>query len=67
MFELDLRFGPYSMSITPTHVYLGGSRGHIVLFNWRNKHLECEFNVKEKVRDIHWVAHNNFSVIKILK
>jgi hypothetical protein len=64
MFKLDLPQGPYKMSITPTHVYLGGQRGHVVVFNWRTKHLQCEFDVKDKVRDIHYVADNNFAVLK---
>jgi hypothetical protein len=52
MFSLNLPNGPYKLSVNPVNLYLAGRRGHLSVLNWRTKEVECEFDVKEKVRDI---------------
>jgi U3 small nucleolar RNA-associated protein 7 len=36
---------------------LGGSKGHVAMLEWKTKKLRCEFQVKEKIRDIKFL-HN---------
>jgi hypothetical protein len=50
------------MSINLNTAYLAGQYGHLASFNWRTKRVECEFNVKELVRDIKHIASGNFAV-----
>ena len=59
IFDLNLKFGPYSIDYTSNGKYLllAGQKGHISMLDWRNKSLECEFHVREKVRSIKFL-HN---------
>uniref|UniRef100_A0A7S3DE57 BING4 C-terminal domain-containing protein n=1 Tax=Palpitomonas bilix TaxID=652834 RepID=A0A7S3DE57_9EUKA len=60
IFDLDLdAFGPYSMDFTRNGRYLllGGEKGHVALMDWSRHHLVKEFNVQDRVRDVHFL-HN---------
>ena len=52
VFDLNLQSGPYSVdySRNGTHLLLAGEKGHIALMDWREKNLECEIQVGEKIR-----------------
>ena len=55
IFNLSLKdFGPYNLDITRNgkHLLLAGRKGHIAMLDWKNKSLVCEFQPKDKVRDI---------------
>lgn len=52
VFDLKLQSGPYSIdySRNGTHLLLAGEKGHIAMMNWREKNLECEIQIGEKIR-----------------
>ncbi|XP_046845313.1 probable U3 small nucleolar RNA-associated protein 7 [Xenia sp. Carnegie-2017] len=57
-FELNLEtFAPYNINYTRDGRYLllGGQKGHLTAFDWKNKKLKCEFHVQETVRDVRWL------------
>jgi len=54
-FELKLpTFGPYFMDYTRNGRYLllGGTKGHVASFDWREGKLGSEMQLKETVRDV---------------
>ncbi|KAI9016933.1 WD40-repeat-containing domain protein [Gaertneriomyces semiglobifer] len=60
MFNLKLDdFGPYALDYTRngTNMLIGGRKGHIATFDWKNGKLGCELHVKETIRDVKWL-HN---------
>jgi len=59
IFDLNLKFGPYKIDYTAngSYVLLAGEKGHISMLDWRNKNLECEFHVREKIRSVKFL-HN---------
>jgi U3 small nucleolar RNA-associated protein 7 len=60
MFSLKLdTFGPYMLDYTRSgrHLALAGAKGHIALVDAYEQDLITEFNVRETIRDIHWL-HN---------
>eukprot|EP00892_Ulva_mutabilis_P007577 jgi/Ulvmu1/5191/UM021_0208.1 len=53
-FDLNLpTLGPYKVAMDRSgrHCVLGGSKGHLALFDWSRYHMLCELQVKESVRD----------------
>jgi U3 small nucleolar RNA-associated protein 7 len=52
VFDLNLQSGAYSIdySRNGTHLLLAGEKGHIAMMDWREKNLECEIQVGEKIR-----------------
>jgi len=55
IFSLTLKdFGPYSIDFTKNgkHLLLAGRKGHISMLEWKKKSLVCEFQPKDKVKDI---------------
>ena len=55
IFNLHLPdFGPYTLDITRNGKYLllGGRKGHLAMLDWKSKNLVCEFQAKDKVRDV---------------
>jgi U3 small nucleolar RNA-associated protein 7 len=52
VFDLNLQSGPYNVSFSKngTHLLLSGEKGHISMMDWREKNLECEVQVGEKIR-----------------
>lgn len=60
VFDLMLpELGPYRVDFTRNgrHLLLGGRRGHLALMDWQRYHPVCEVQVKETVRDVHFL-HN---------
>ena len=47
-------FGPYNLDITRNGKYLmlAGRKGHLAMLDWKTKNLVCEFQAKDKVRDV---------------
>lgn len=61
-FDLKLdTFGPYygDYSRTGNHLLLGGRKGHIAAFDWKQGKLSCELNVNETVRAVKWLQSDN--------
>ncbi|OMH84035.1 putative U3 small nucleolar RNA-associated protein 7 [Zancudomyces culisetae] len=59
-FELKLdEFGPYNIDYSRNgrHLLLGGDRGHISSIDWLGGKVQCEFHVRETVRDVKYL-HN---------
>ena len=58
IFNLHLPdFGPYQLDITRNGKYLllGGRKGHLAMLDWKSKNLVCEFQAKDKVRDVQFL------------
>ena len=66
IFNLRLpEFGPYSIDITKNgkHLLLAGRKGHLAMLDWKTKGLVCEFQAKDKVRDVCFLQnHTMFAV-----
>jgi U3 small nucleolar RNA-associated protein 7 len=66
IFNLKLtEFGPYSIDITKNgkHLLLAGRKGHLAMVDWKTKGLVCEFQAKDKVRDVCFLQnHTMFAV-----
>lgn len=47
-------FGPYSLDTTRNGKYLllAGRKGHLAMLEWKTKNLVCEFQAKDRVRDV---------------
>lgn len=61
-FNLDLvDFGPYNIdySRSGNHLLLGGQKGHIASFDWKQGILGSELNVNETVRAVKWLQNDN--------
>ncbi|CAB3980828.1 probable U3 small nucleolar RNA-associated 7 [Paramuricea clavata] len=57
-FELNLEtFAPYNINYTRDgrNLLLGGRKGHLAAFDWKDKKLKCEFHVQETIRDVRWL------------
>ncbi len=52
VFDLNLESGPYFVNFTKngSHLLLAGEKGHVAMMDWREKNLECEVQVGEKIR-----------------
>ena len=60
IFNLNMPdFGPYAVDITRNgkHLLLGGRKGHLAMLEWKTKNLVCEFQAKDKVRDIKFLQN----------
>ena len=40
------------MSRNGKHLLLGGQKGHLAMLDWKRKTLVCEFQAKDRVRDV---------------
>lgn len=60
--NLDLEFGSYNLDFSRDgqELLLGSSQGHVAVLDWKTKNLKCEFNVKEKIRDVKFLHSNSF-------
>lgn len=61
-FDLKLNeYGPYvhDYSRSGNNLLLGGSKGHIAAFDWKNGKLSAEINVGETVRAVKWLQNDN--------
>lgn len=56
-FELQLGFGPYAADYSRDgrDLLLGGRKGHVATFDWREGKLGCELQLQETVRDVQCV------------
>jgi U3 small nucleolar RNA-associated protein 7 len=55
IFDLALKdFGPYQVAATRNgkHILLAGRKGHLAMLDWKRKNLVCEFQAKDKIRDV---------------
>ncbi|KAF8477185.1 WD40-repeat-containing domain protein [Kalaharituber pfeilii] len=65
-FELKLpTFGPYYIDYTRTGRYLliGGRKGHVAAFDWREGKLLSEVHHRETVRDVKWLHNESFYAV----
>lgn len=61
-FDLKLdQFGPYTIDYTRSgnSLLLGGSKGHVAAFDWKQAKLSTEINVKEHVRAVKWLQSDD--------
>ena len=65
---MKLDFGRYQIDYTRNGKYLlmGSNRGHIAMLDWRNKNIQCEFHVKDKIRDIKFLHSENMFAVRFL-
>ncbi len=65
-YDLNLnRFGPYSIDYTRNGRYLllGGQKGHVACFDWREGILQSENHLMESVRDVQWLHNENYYAV----
>lgn len=65
-FDLKLPdFGPYELDYTTNgrKILLGGRKGHIASFDFREGVLDVEFNVNETVRDVKYLHNDQFFAV----
>jgi U3 small nucleolar RNA-associated protein 7 len=62
---LDLEFGSYKVdySRNGNNLLLAGEKGHIALMKWKSKSLVCEFNIKERIKDVKFLQSENFYAV----
>ena len=65
IFDLNLEYGFYSIDYTRNGGYLAlaGTRGHVAILDWKRKDLKCEFNVKDKIRDIKFLQNETMIAV----
>ena len=65
IFDLSLEHGPYHVDYTRNGKFLllGGRKGHISMINWKEKSLETEFSVNEKIRDVQFLQDNRLFAV----
>lgn len=60
VFDLSLtELGPYNIDFSRSgrHMLLGGRRGHLALMDWQRLSTVCEVQVRETVRDVHFLQN----------
>ncbi|KAK7204745.1 WD40-repeat-containing domain protein [Myxozyma melibiosi] len=64
-FDLTLDFGPYEIDYTTNgrKILLGGRKGHIASFDFREGALDAELNVNETVRDVKYLHNDQFFAV----
>lgn len=65
-FDLTLdQLGPYlcDYSRNGRELLLGGRKGHVATFDWREGRLGCELQLGETVRDVRWLHNNQFFAV----
>lgn len=61
-FDLKLSdLGPYNIDYSKTgnHLLIGGAKGHIASFDWKQGTLSSEIQVGESVRAVKWLQNDN--------
>lgn len=58
-------FGPYSIDFTRTgrKLLIGGRKGHVAGFDWREGDLQFELNLNETVRAVQWLHNDQFFAV----
>lgn len=53
--------GPYKADYSQTgnHLLLGGRKGHVAAFNWKEGVLGCELHLQETVHDVKFLQNDN--------
>lgn len=63
VFDLALtELGPYRLDLTRNgrHMVLGGSKGHLAMFDWQKSELLCEVQVRENTHDVKFLHNQMF-------
>ena len=63
--DLSLDLGPYKLDYTRNgqHLLIGGKKGHVAGFNWRNGKINFEIQLKEKVNDVKWLQNETMFAV----
>ncbi|TLS24567.1 hypothetical protein PpBr36_08038 [Pyricularia pennisetigena] len=65
-FDLALDgLGPYLCDYTRNgrELLIGGRKGHVATFDWREGKLGCEIQLGETVRDVKWLHNNQYFAV----
>ncbi|KAH8840224.1 hypothetical protein MCOR27_002687 [Pyricularia oryzae] len=65
-FDLSLDgLGPYLCDYTRNgrELLIGGRKGHVATFDWREGKLGCEIQLGETVRDVKWLHNNQYFAV----
>jgi U3 small nucleolar RNA-associated protein 7 len=66
MFDLKLDdFGPYALDYTRNGKYMliGGRKGHVASFDWKEGKLESELQLRETVKDVKWLQNETMFAV----
>lgn len=58
-------FGPYDINFSRTgrKLLIGGRKGHVAAFDWREGRLQFELNLNETVRAVQWLHNDQYFAV----